>query len=610
MPAGLPHRPPLAMRLWLARRSRGKKADSSSAATSRSSGRTMSIGSLEHMVRNRVRMFLRHTWLVTILGTVVLGCVIWAAVYYTTQATVMRIAAGPPGSANAKLVDVLTKVLGRGHDNIKLQLIPTDSAKDSAQALTHGAADLAIVPTTVGRSPDWPVVAILRQNVMAFIVPPPSAIAAPAAPTPAASTPAAPSSAANKGAGTKNAAPAKAATPAATPAAATPAKSKTPAKSASAAKSKKSKKSAKGAKGAKDDDSDDSDDSDASGDSDDAGKLKVKQLAGKRIAIVTGSEASADLLNAVLNHYGVPLASVQELPIDPNNLADAIHNNTVDVVFVAGAATGKAISDAVAAASHQGDAPTFIEIDQADGISKRNPAFDSIDIDAGTFGGNPPSPGDDFKSLSFAEYLVARKSFSHSGIAELAKIIYTSRLAIASQMAGEIKIEAPSTDKDADALVHQGALDYLGDNQQSFFDKYGDDIFYGMLIFPVFGSAIAGVAGYLRRDSRTRRLRLLQRVLDLIRKVHGAQSLEAIEQLQIEADHLVISIIHLSEHEEFDETIRMSFSFALEQLRFAIAARRTAIVDHVAIDTKALDAKALDAKALEAKVDAKTVAAA
>jgi pyridoxal biosynthesis lyase PdxS len=103
-----------------------------------------------------------------------------------------------------------------------------------------------------------------------------------------------------------------------------------------------------------------------------------------------------------------------------------------------------------------------------------------------------------------------------------------------------------------------------------------------MLIFPVFGSAIAGLATYLRSDGRTRRLRLLQRVLDLVRKAHAAQTLEAIEHLQIEADNLVIAIIHQGEHEEFDETVRMSFAFALDQLRFTMAARRAAIVEHAA----------------------------
>ena len=163
-------------------------------------------------------------------------------------------------------------------------------------------------------------------------------------------------------------------------------------------------------------------------------------------------------------------------------------------------------------------------------------------------------------------------------------------------MPGDVKIAAPSTDKDAAVVVHPGALAYLSDSQQSFFDKYGDDIFYGMLIFPVFGSAIAGVATYLRSNSRTRRLRLLQRVLDLVRKAHAAQTIEAIDQLQIDADHLVIAIIHLGEHEEFDETVRMSFAFALDQLRFAIAARRTAIADQASAGAAAGNAPGARAK--------------
>jgi TRAP-type uncharacterized transport system substrate-binding protein len=521
----------------------------------------MSFGSLEHMMRNRFRMFLRHTWLVTILGTIVLGGVVWAAFYYSTKNTVMRIATGP---GSGKIVQVLANTLGKSHDRLQLQIVTTDSANASAQALNNGSADLAIIPTTIGKSPDWPVVAILRQNVIALIVPAPAPAATPAPAAAAAPTPAK-----------------KAATPKATKTA-KPAKATKTAKSTKATKTAKSTKATKTAKTAKDKDSDsDDDDSDDDSTKDkDSSTLKVTQLAGKRIGIVTGNEASADLLGVVLNHYGVPLDKVQVSQIDPANLADAVQKNTVDVIFVAGAATGAAISDAVKAATQNGVAPTFVEIDQADGIAKRNIAFDSVEIDAGTFGGIPPTPDAKLTSLSFPEYLVARKSFNHADIADFAKVIYTSRLAIAAQLNGDVKIEAPSTDKDADALVHQGALDYLNDDQKTFFDKYGDDIFYGMLIFPVFGSAIAGLASYLRADSRTRRLRLLQKVLDLVRKVHAAQALEAIEHLQVEADNLVIAIIHLSEHEEFDESVRMSFSFALDQLRFAIAARRTAILDH------------------------------
>jgi TRAP-type uncharacterized transport system substrate-binding protein len=479
------------MKFWLFRRA----SSAGTAAHGQSVDRAMSIESLEHIMRNRMRMILRHSWLVAVIGTLAVIGGVCAAFYVTTEAERLRIAAGP---TDAKFVEALSDQIAQGHHNLHLKLVAATGPQEAADDIKNGKADLAILPSPADESMKWPVVAILRQNVMALIVPAPA-----------------------------------------------------------------SEKPASGKKGKK------------------SGKIeKIDQLGGRRVGIVTGNEASPDLLRAVLDHYGVPAAKVTVSEIDPKNIADAIKNNKVDVLFVAGAATGGAISSAVKAASRNGDAPSFVDIDQADGIAKRNPVFDSIDIDAGTFGGTPPTPDDSLKSLSFAEYLVARKSFSDSTIAALAKIIYSSRQALAAAMPGEIKIEAPSTDKDADVVAHPGALAYLNDSQQSFFDRYGDDIFYGMLIFPVFGSALAGLAGYLRRDTRTRRLRLLQRALDLVRKAHAAQNLEAIEQIQIEADNLVIAIVHQGEREEFDETVRMSFAFALDQLRFVIAGRRTAILDH------------------------------
>jgi TRAP-type uncharacterized transport system substrate-binding protein len=577
------------MKLWLARRSgKGGSGDGMhAAAEGRSSGRTMSMHSLENIVRSRVRTFLRHTTLVTLLGTVVVGALIWAGVHYSLQDTVMRVAVGPPDSANARFVDVLSKIVTDSHDRIKIDIVPTDGAAASAQDLAKGQADLAVVPTTVGQSPNWPVVAILRKNVMAFIVPAPPP--PPPLPAPVAAKDAKPAPAPAKGGKSGKGGKAASATPSAS--------QSTASDNSPSAKGKKA--TAKSAKSSDDDDSDDSDDSDKSSGDSKTKKMKVTDLAGKRVGIVNGNEASTDLLGVVLQHYGVPLDKVQISQLDPADVATAVQKGTVDVLFVAGAATGKAISDAVAAATQNGVAPTFIEIDHADGISKRNTAFDSDSIDAGTYGGNPPTPSDDLKSLTFAEYLVARKAVNHNSIAELSRLIYTSRLAIANQMAGEIKIEAPSTDKDADVLAHPGTLDYLNDDQKTFFDRYGDDIFYGMLIFPVFGSAIAGVASYLRSDSRTRRLRLLQKVLDMVRKAHNAQTLEAIEHLQVEADNLVIAIIHLSEHEEFDESVRMSFAFALDQLRFTVAARRTAILDH-ADGNAATEAKAIADASTEA----------
>ena len=578
MPARLPHRPPLAMKLWLSQRfGRAKETEASSATPGHALGKAMNIGSFEHMLRNRVRIFLRNTRLVTILGTIVLGVMIWAAVHVTLAPTEMRVAAGPPGSANVKFVELLAQKLATEHDKVQLHLVSTGGPKESAAAMSNGGADLAILPSTMSNSPDWPVVTILRKNVMALIVPtqPPPASAKKEA----------------RAAEKKDNA-------------AKPEKSGNKTKAAKNDKGAKESKNAKNAKGAdkgadksadktaaKDADTgDDADSKDAaSGDADaDAGnKLdKVSKLVGHRVAIVTGNEATGDLLDVVLTHYGVPLGQVQVSLIDPKNIADAVKMQQVDVLFVAGSATGQAINEVVTAATLNGQGPSFIPIDQADGIATRSTAFDSVDIDAGTFGGNPPAPPDDIKSLSFAEYLVAKKSFHHDAVGTLAKLIYTSRLALAAAMPGEIQIAAPPTDKDARVVVHPGALAYLTDDQKTFFDRYGDDIFYGLLIFPIFGSAIAGVASYFRNGGRTRRLRLLQRLLDLVQKARAAPSIEALDQIQVDFDHVVVAIIHQSEHEEYDQSVQMSFSLALDQVRFAIAGRRAILLEQSGADAK------------------------
>jgi len=78
----------------------------------------------------------------------------------------------------------------------------------------------------------------------------------------------------------------------------------------------------------------------------------------------------------------------------------------------------------------------------------------------------------------------------------------------------------------------------------------------------------------------------LQRLLDLVRKAHAAPSLEALDQMQTDVDNLVVAVIHQGEHEEYDPNAQMSFSLALDQVRFAIAARRAALLDHAGTDTK------------------------
>jgi TRAP-type uncharacterized transport system substrate-binding protein len=651
MPQGRLPRRPLAMRLLLWRRLRQKnESEPSAAATARTSTNAMSLEALRRWVRIRVRAFLRNTRLVGILGAIVLAGMIWAALHLTLAPTQMRVAAGPPASAEVKLVEMLSHKFATEHAKVQFHLVATDGPKASAAALAGGEVDLAVLPSTLRDAIDWPVIAILRKNVMALVVPtspppgkkqtiPPSAVketgAAEGKDTSAepektgSKSKEAKAGTASEGVGSDSGANAEKGDKAATSdkadrsekatnvtgtktdktgdeAAAKSTAAKNVAKSANksadattadtavktatanAADKAATDETAAKATNKSADNSDDADKDDkASSSGADADKLdSVAKLAGHRIGVVTGNAATPQGLGVVLSHYGVSLDQVQISLIDPTRVAEVVKAREVDVLFVAGAETGQAINDVVAAATVNGKAPSFIPIDQAEGMAKRNPAFQSVDIEAGTFGGHPPSPAESFKSLSFPEYLVAKRSFHHDAVGTLSKLIFTSRLALAAAMPGEIKIQAPATDKDANVVVHPGALAYLTDDQKSFFDRYGDDIFYGLLIFPIFGSAIAAVAGYFRRGSRTRRLRLLRRLLDLTQKANHAPSLEALDKLQVDVDDLVVAIIHQTEQEEYDQGMQISFGLALDQVRFAISSRRAVLLQHGGAEAK------------------------
>ena len=262
----------------------------------------------------------------------VLGGLIAAGVYYTQEREHLRIAAGP---LDARFVGVLSDQIANERRNLHLQLVATDSVQGAAQAMAKGEADLAILPSDLDDTLNWPVVAILRQNVVALIVPPP--------------VKAKPEESAAKAGKSGKAA-------------------KGGDKSAKAGKGSKTDKNTKPAKS--DDSADSGDDSDSDGNFG-----KVTDLAGKRIGVVTGNEATRGLLELLLSHYGVALDKQNVFEIAPKDVADAVKNNKVDALLVAGPATGNAISEVIAAATQNGVAPNFIAIEQADGIAKRQSGF-------------------------------------------------------------------------------------------------------------------------------------------------------------------------------------------------------------------------------------------
>jgi TRAP-type uncharacterized transport system substrate-binding protein len=497
----------------------------------------------------RVRMLFRHVWLLGVASVLAFSGMAAVAYYILSQPTRLIIAVGPPDSNDVRAVEAITNQLKRERSNFRWKIVVKSGPVEAAKAIDSGEADLAVVRRDLGLPTNGAAIAILRKNVVTLFVP--------VAPDDTAKDKATPESS----------------------------KKKPVAK----------KKTAKKSKGAKDDNDDKDEKSDK--------VEKIADLVGKRIGVIGRSQANIDLLKIILRQYGISSDKVLELKpgddpkqiitqpdqvtivhFDPYNITTAIRETKVDAVMSVGPVSSSVTANAIIAATRGKESLTFISIGAAEAIAQRYPIYESTEIKAGAFGGSPPKPEEDTSTVSFSHYIVARKVLNDQMVGDFTRQLFSIRQSLVAELASDKsemtsppKIEVPSTDKDAPVAVHPGASAYFTGDQKTFFDRYSDFMYWGLMLFSFSGSAIAGIVGFTKVDDRVRRLKALEQLLELTKSARHAETVEALEQLQTEADKILGEMIQEVENDALDEAALMAFSVSLDQAQLAISERRGAL---------------------------------
>jgi TRAP transporter TAXI family solute receptor len=125
------------------------------------SGETGETGSASPRVRRRRNAYL----LVLAAGLLLFAAVAGASVLLLRPVT-LRIAVGPPGSEDQKLIQALAQAFTREASSIRLAPITTDGAAESIALLSSGKTDLAVARGDLEMPGNAESVAILRKNVV------------------------------------------------------------------------------------------------------------------------------------------------------------------------------------------------------------------------------------------------------------------------------------------------------------------------------------------------------------------------------------------------------------------------------------------------------------
>jgi len=93
------------------------------------------------------------------------------ALYYVLRPTTLRIAVGPAGSEDQKLIQLMAQTFARENSAVRLSLVTTEGTAESIALFTAGKADLAVARGDLNLPENAESVAILRKNVVVLWAP-------------------------------------------------------------------------------------------------------------------------------------------------------------------------------------------------------------------------------------------------------------------------------------------------------------------------------------------------------------------------------------------------------------------------------------------------------
>ncbi len=113
----------------------------------------------------------RRNSLFILLAGIFVFVAITGALYFALRPETLRIAVGPPGSDDQKLIQLLAQTFSRQQNSIRLAPISTEGAVESVALLAASKTDLAVTRGDLDLPADAESVAIVRKNVVVLWAP-------------------------------------------------------------------------------------------------------------------------------------------------------------------------------------------------------------------------------------------------------------------------------------------------------------------------------------------------------------------------------------------------------------------------------------------------------
>lgn len=300
----------------------------------------------------------------------------------------------------------------------------------------------------------------------------------------------------------------------------------------------------------------------------------VGDLRGLTVGVVGGA-ANRTLVDVLSRQYGLADAKVTFKDIAMADARRAVETRDVAVLLLVVPLTDKYLS--FVRSIFPTGAPVLIPIDAAGAIADADGAYESFDIPKAALRGAPAVPDDDVTTLRVGYYLVANKRLDADVVARLTQMIVAARRDLIvghPQLAG---IAAADTDADAYIPIHPGAAAYYNGTEQSFMDKYGDDIYLAPMILGGLASLFAAAWRFLGIRPPDDRALTLQALHALPKRIRSAQDEADLASIELEIDQMLGAQLAKVTRDDEDALEVTTLFAAVQRLDNLIHHRRSAL---------------------------------
>jgi TRAP-type uncharacterized transport system substrate-binding protein len=232
----------------------------------------------------------------------------------------------------------------------------------------------------------------------------------------------------------------------------------------------------------------------------------MDDLEGKSVGVVEG-EINRRVVDALIKEYDLGDAHVRFQSLEAAEANQALQLGKVNALLVVMPVTERYLTvlrelfprSTKSALNKGGLSKTglkLLPLESAGAMAAMAKSYQSFELPKGAIRGSPPIPDDDLTTLRVPYYLVANGDLDDDSVSDLAAALLDARRDLIGEYPLLGQIAAPGTAKDADIPIHTGAKAYFEGEQKTFFDKYGDQIFYGSLLLGSLTSMLAGAWRY------------------------------------------------------------------------------------------------------------------